>query len=241
MPGELFAVTKDGIAVEVTLSLPLVDKPYYDHRFGGPARHRGAIPPGQDKPLLLLFDLDLADPNLFLRIPGATRLPLYNPLRFDSCGNVVYQVISNDEIRIVSFGERAEWTLNFPYEGFPDYFPEAAAMVDGPTRIEYDEDMEETWRLLVWDENEPEREPTLDELCVMRAFIGQEFSTEPFPCKSPHCDCESTRLLAAFAKEPYAWNGIFFWNEGKDLEPDVVIRYRICPKCYAIDVANLLN
>ena len=49
----------------------------YSHWFGGPPTHKGAIPPGREHPVNLLYDLDLADPALGL----ASRFPGLSPCR----------------------------------------------------------------------------------------------------------------------------------------------------------------
>jgi hypothetical protein len=92
----------------------------HQHFFGGAPRHRGAIPRGKRQPVHLLYDLDLSDEKLGLRFPGLTRLPLYNALQYNCC-DIVYRVISDDEIEIVS-NVQDHWDPTFPYEGYPAQF-----------------------------------------------------------------------------------------------------------------------
>src|SRR5690242_17911784 len=78
----------------------------YSHWFGGEPSHNGAIPPGREHAVNLLYDLDLTDPQLGLasRFPGASRLPLYNALQYNCC-DIVYRVVADDAIEILAMPE----------------------------------------------------------------------------------------------------------------------------------------
>src|SRR6478672_7009157 len=75
----------------------------YAHWFGGEPTHSGAIPPGREYAVNLLYDLDLTDPQLGLasRFPGLSRLPLFNALQYNCC-EIVYRVVADDAIDIVA-------------------------------------------------------------------------------------------------------------------------------------------
>jgi len=75
------------------------------HVFGGPPLHRGVVPPGCKRSMHLLFEFDLTDEELGLRIPGVTRLPLYYPF-FHYVGAVGYRVVSETEIKILTRGHK---------------------------------------------------------------------------------------------------------------------------------------
>src|SRR5262249_45404538 len=89
----------------------------YDHRFGGEIDFN--IEKGK-QPIQLLFSFDLVDSRLGLKGPDIDRLPLLNAFRFD--GGFAYQVVTNDRVRILQQGKRA--SKDFPYEDYPDSFPE---------------------------------------------------------------------------------------------------------------------
>jgi hypothetical protein len=84
----------------------------FKHTFGGPAKHRGIVPAGCRRPLVLLYTFDLADPLLtFLRSPSLPFLPLYCPFftasyshtyRSQTGIHVGYQVMSASEIKILA-------------------------------------------------------------------------------------------------------------------------------------------
>ena len=76
------------------------------HHFGGPPRHKGVVPPGCTRPLVLFYDLDITDPLLGMPTDlGFTRLPLYAPV-FTQCGDtgmqIAYRVESDDSLEILS-------------------------------------------------------------------------------------------------------------------------------------------
>jgi hypothetical protein len=75
------------------------------HVFGGPPLHRGVVPPGCKRPMHLLFEFDLSDEELGLRIPGVTRLPLYYPF-FHWTEAVGYRVVSETEIKVLTRGHQ---------------------------------------------------------------------------------------------------------------------------------------
>src|SRR5690348_12514283 len=84
----------------------------HTHWFGGEPSHKGAIPPGREHPVHLLYDLDLTDPALGLasRFPGVSRLPLYNALQYNCC-DMVYRVVGDDAIEILAMDKptRSKW------------------------------------------------------------------------------------------------------------------------------------
>lgn len=92
----------------------------HQHFFGGPPRHRGAVPKGKRHPIHLLYELDLSDETIGLNFTGLSRLPLYNALQYNCC-DIVYRVISDDEIEIVSPVEES-WDPAFPYDDYPAQF-----------------------------------------------------------------------------------------------------------------------
>jgi|GEM_PF-2362001 len=78
------------------------------HPFGGPALHRGVTPEGTDTPLHHFLTLDLADPRSPFHFDpdGIRYLPLYYPLAYGyGGGEVQYEVVSDDEIRIIYMGD----------------------------------------------------------------------------------------------------------------------------------------
>lgn len=113
------------LAARRVLGVTLTQRRSQRHRFGGLARHRGILPEGCKRPLVLLHDFDMSDPVLrFLTIPGVSRLPLYYP--FFQQPYVGYRVISDTEIQILTEGLE-DWDI-LPSDG-PIHYPERAARV----------------------------------------------------------------------------------------------------------------
>jgi hypothetical protein len=95
-----------------------------DHWQGGPAYHRGADCPVCKRPLLLLWDINCADPRfqdepkpIFSKLQ---RLPLY--YCWKCVATLSYQVSSSDSIRIVSHAGDYQGD-EFPYPNYPTAFP----------------------------------------------------------------------------------------------------------------------
>lgn len=103
----------------------------FDHWFGGSPTHRGVKPKKRNHPVHLLYDLDLRDPALGLasRYEGLSRLPVYNALQYNCC-DLVYRVLADDAIEIVSMRDEPEWNRNFPYDNYPAEYPRLPVTVE---------------------------------------------------------------------------------------------------------------
>jgi hypothetical protein len=113
------------------------DEEPYEHWFGGQPRHRGIVPPGRDHPVHLIYDLDLRDPALGLasRFKRLSRLPLFNALQYNCC-DMVYSVISDDEIQIVSLKPtNPTWYANHPFDDYPAFFARHSIILE-PVKAE---------------------------------------------------------------------------------------------------------
>ena len=202
-------------------------KTEYGHTFGGPPRHEGVVFNGCDKPWHLLFNLNLDDPHLRLKIPGLKWLPLYNALQYDSA-YIQYRVLSDSEIQIVH-QSKTVWTPDFPFPNYPPHLPLLHAEVNPPEVLEFDDDDWEVWNEKFGDN--PPGPPTFQEMCYQAAGIWSGPSKDS--CMS--CGHAPMNLLASLHNEPI--DEVSIWGGGEY----VVIRYCICPCCFTIDAANLTN
>lgn len=94
----------------------------FHHRFSGPPVHRGVKPHRNGQPLHLLYNFDCEDPLVPIRVAGVRHLPLYYCFPYNA-GAVGYRVKSDTEIEIL-YMETKEVMPHFPYEDYPDEFPE---------------------------------------------------------------------------------------------------------------------
>jgi hypothetical protein len=103
-----------------------LDEEAGSHIFGGPPLHRGTVPPGCRRSMHLLFQLDLSDEDISLRLPGVSKLPLYYP--FFHCGKVGYRVVSDKEISVLT---RGHWERDSadPAPDIPAQLPHRYALV----------------------------------------------------------------------------------------------------------------
>ena len=208
----------------------------YAHRFGGPPRHRGIVPPGQSYPIHLFYEFDLNDPVLPYHLPGIRWLPLYNAIRYTIPRSLPFQyrVISDEEIEIFN-GEGWTFEEAFPYRDYPQIFPQLDCTLNPPERIAYDEyesDREEYLELRDLTPEEAE-----DPVLMMAMDAGIHSWTGPSKCHNPKCSRSNMLLLAAFSNEWLEDEKISIWGG----EEDVIIVYQICATCGTIDVGNLVN
>lgn len=199
----------------------------YQHTFGGPARHKGVVYYGCPKPLHLLYNIDLNDPNVRLQLTGIQWLPFYNAMQYDS-SPVQYRVLSNNEIQIV-YQERTVWTPHFPYEGYPEHFPLMDVTVRAPEEILLEDEVLDHWENQ-WDDI-PDRDPNPNELCALE--VG--FSYGPARTECRNCGHSDMNMLGAFQGEFI--EGVSIWGGAER----VIIVYKICPKCCTIDATNWVN
>ncbi|CAN5459894.1 hypothetical protein BH11PLA2_BH11PLA2_49880 [soil metagenome] len=121
---------------KVTCRLAAGKDTKYDYRFGGRPHHRGLVPPGRNKPVTLLYDLDLRDPKHGLSefFPGLTRLPLLAALQYNGTG-LLYRVTSDNTVELQPLeDENTVWNKDFPFVDFPLYLPESPICLK-PLRI----------------------------------------------------------------------------------------------------------
>jgi hypothetical protein len=70
------------------------------HRMGGPARHKGIKDPLTGRSAIPIFEFDLSDIYLGIRIPRIKRLPIY----YTFCANLwdfAYRVVSDQRIELI--------------------------------------------------------------------------------------------------------------------------------------------
>jgi len=226
---ELFYVPTDGPPESTWVHTGSRGK--YAHRFGGPPHHIGSTFSGCDRPLVLLYTIDLADPNFRLRIPGIRFLPLYNGIRYDSTP-VYYRLRSDAEIEILR-QERTTFTPEFPYPDYPESFPELPVSLDASEPIEFDRDIQKSWETL-WYPDLPPRDPDKNELIASFGYILRGGVHE---CVNRNCPKSDVNTLAEFGNEWLEDQGISIWGGAQD----VVIVYYICYSCFTVSSFNLVN
>lgn len=96
----------------------------FQHSFGGSLTYRGIVPRGNSQPLHLLYTFDTTDPLFPVQLSSARFLPLFYSFAYHADG-VGYRVLSDNEIEILNLKNRPDED-DFPYENYPDAFPETA-------------------------------------------------------------------------------------------------------------------
>ncbi len=175
------------------------------HWFGGTPTHKGAIPPGREHPVHLLYDLDLTDPALGLasRFPGLARLPLYNALQYNCC-EIVYRVVSDDAIEILAMEkpERSKWDANFPFDNYPRAFPRTPIQV---VPVATDVIARCITPIAADGGADIVRSDVLQDSCLFPRVGGRQFMWQGIPdwaCPTPACPHHGTRSDAG--KEVFA-------------------------------------
>lgn len=205
----------------------------YRHRFGGPSRHRGLVPPGGTAPVQLFYEFDLSDPNLPYHIPGIHWLPLYNGIEYTK-PFFQYRMVSDEAIEIVT-GEEWVYSKGFPYLDYPQVFPELPCQLGAPKELDFYDDEEE--REVIIEDWELSPEDFDDPQLIMAVDAGINNWNGPAKCRNPRCSDSDMLLLAAFRNEWLESAKISIWGG----EEYVIITYEICRTCGTIDVANRVN
>lgn len=223
--------------------VPNVDGPFR-HRFGGTPTHRGIKPRGSSQPLHLLYSFDTKDPLFPVRVRGVRHLPLYYCFPYNA-GALGYRVVSDDEIKIL-YMETKRVEPDFPYENFPNEFPEKPVSL---VPISYEEHKTlvyylawEDYRLDKKDLSEPDKTFIKESGYPFTQLGGIQRMWQDVPqAPCPDKTCENHRynfFLEVFA---VVWNqpipNLYLWTKKRD-EWEVQIIYQICPKCRAIYVCN---
>jgi len=220
----------------------------YRHTFGGPPRHKGLRFRGREARVHLLYDLDLDDPLVPIKLPRAGRLPLYYPFAGDVF-NIGYQVLADDEVRVLSLDESygdSELDLSLPHDEFPDKaFPEMPVKLEP---IEY-----QAYRAMVLagkqnefgmlSENMSEAdEAQLRQLDWPASFAqlgGLHWLIQGPPesvCPNPECKCheqEWPRMVVFAVIWDRAIPGFSFWYNDY-----VQMIFEICTECLSIQTTN---
>jgi len=219
----------------------------FTHRFGGPPVHRGVKPHRNGAPLHLLYNFDCEDPLVPIRMTGARYLPLYYSFPYNA-GAVGYRVVSDTEIEIL-YMETKEVMANFPYDNYPQEFPEMRVSL---MPISYEEHKTLVYYLTCEDYNLTKEHVSKDD----RAFLKQ--SGYPFtqlggiqrmwqdvpeaPCPNKKCEYhEFDCLMKVFA---VVWNqpvpNVYLWDDDPDSRDDVEVQtiFQVCPLCHSIYACN---
>jgi hypothetical protein len=107
----------------------------YDHTFGGDPKSYGLRFVNVDKPMHLMYRLDLSDPSLPIQLDGIKHLPLIYGFHYAAYdGTLIYRVLNDVEIEVLA-PEELTYDPDFPYPGHPDQFPFTRV---GFTRLPFD-------------------------------------------------------------------------------------------------------
>jgi len=215
----------------------------FRHRFGGSPTHRGIVPRNNSQPLHLLYTFDTIDPLFPVRLPNARFLPLYYCFPYNA-GGVGYRIVSDEEIEIL-YMETNRVERDFPYENYPDTFPETPVAL---VPVSYEEH-----KTLVYNLACEDYRVESEYLCEAdRDFLKQ--SGYPFtqlggiqrmwqgvptvPCPNKKCvEC----FMDVFA---VVWNqpvpNVYIWDDDPEFRDDVEIQtiFQICSRCHSIYACN---
>jgi hypothetical protein len=224
----------------------------FHHRFGGPARHQGVIPPGYELPLHLLYTFDTTDPAFPIQVPGIRYLPLYYsfPYNAGACG---YRVKSETEIEVL-YMETKQVEKDFPYANYPSEFPERRVCL---APISY----EQHKTLVFYLEAEKKALSEMDRKLILEEFrypftqlggIHRMWQGIPdVACPNPLC--ENSRFTCFMQVFAVVWNqpfkGVFLWEtppekvyKWQKIDDhdfcDVQVIFQVCPKCGSIHACN---
>jgi len=216
----------------------------FHHRFGGTPAHRGIKPRGNSQALHLLYTFDTRDPLVPVRVRGARYLPLYYCFPYNA-GAVGYRVISDEEIKIL-YMETKHVQPDFPYENYPNEFPETPVSL---TAITYEEHKTLVYYLTCEDYNLRKYLSKED-----RAFLKQ--TGYPFtqlggiqrmwqdipeaPCPNKQCEYyKHNCFMEVFA---VVWNHpvprVSLWDDDPKSRWEVQTIFQICPLCNSIYACN---
>jgi hypothetical protein len=215
----------------------------FHHRFGGAPVHRGSKPRGNTQPLHLLFTFDTKDPLVPVRVPGARYLPLYYGFRYNA-GAVGYQVVSNNEIRIL-YLETKRVEPDFPYENYPDEFPEMPVSL---TPVSYEEHKTLVYYLACQDYNLGKKclskkdETFLKESGYPFTQLGgvQRMWQDVPDAQCPNRKCEYHKYTFFMEVFAVVWNhpvpGVYLWDDNPRFRDRLEVQtiFQICPKCRSI-------
>jgi hypothetical protein len=213
----------------------------FRHLFGGPAKHKGAIPKGCKVPLHLVYTFDTADPALPLQIPGIRLLPLYYsfPYNGGACG---YRVKSETEIEVF-YMENKKVEKDFPYADYPSQFPERSVRL---ASISYEEHKTLVFFLEAGEEalSEADRKMIMSDYRYPFTQLGGVHrmwqGIPAVACPNPSCEYSKYScfmdLFAVIWNEPHP--GVFLWDAESADCCDVQVIFQICPKCHSIHACN---
>ncbi len=219
----------------------------FQHRFGGLPAHQGIVPRGKGQPLHLLYSFDTTDPLFPVRLPNARFLPLYYCFPYNA-GGVGYRIVSDREIEIL-YMETNRVERDFPYENYPDTFPETSVSL---VPISYEEHKTLVCNLAHEDYHiEDEHLSEAD-----RNFLKQ--SGYPFtqlggvqrmwqgvpevPC--PNKNCENHEFECFMDVFAVVWNqpvpNVYIWDNDPEFRDDVEVQtiFQICSLCHSIYACN---
>jgi hypothetical protein len=217
----------------------------FNHRFGGTSVHRGIKPRGNSQPLHLLYTFDTRDPLVPVRVRGARYLPLYYCFPYNA-GAVGYRVVSDNEVKIL-YMETRDVQPDFPYEGYPDEFPQTPVSL---IPISYEEHKTLVYFLTCEDYNLMDKHLSKQD----RAFLKQ--SGYPFTqlggiqrmwqdipeAACPNKKCEYHKFDCFMQVFAVVWNQpvpkVYLWDDDPKSRSEVQTIFQICPLCNSIYACN---
>ena len=216
----------------------------FRHRFGGSSAHRGVVPCGNSQPLHLLYTFDTTDPLFPVRLPNARFLPFYYCFPYNA-GGVGYRVVSDEEIEIL-YMETTRVESDFPYENYPDTFPETPISL---VPISYEEHKTLVYKLAcedyyIEDEylSDTDRNFLKQSGYPFTQLGGVQRMWQGVPTVTcPNIKCRNSCFIDVFA---VIWNqpvpGVYIWDNDPEFCDNIEIQtiFQICPICHSIYACN---
>jgi hypothetical protein len=236
----------------------------FDHWQGGPATHKGAYCATCNRPWLLIWDINCADPR-FVRegepvFGDSGRLPLY--YCWKCCGDASYRVTEPDRIHVFESNGKYQGD-DFPYENYPIAFDRCPIELSRPSEMPAEiekfisEGPEESSPAPPSAEFKNQLEYWLDHSISHLEYDiwWQQFGGDPwraqgseeFLCPNPECETGRARMpikvLASIVNHPLSGLPMIETIEQVKQASGVVNRWvqivvHLCPECHTIHVCN---
>jgi hypothetical protein len=216
----------------------------FQHRFGGTPAHRGIKPRGSSQPLHLLYTFDTKDPLVPVRVPGSRYLPLYYCFPYNA-GALGYRVVSDEEIKIL-YMETKHVQPDFPYENYPNEFPETPVAI---TPISYEEHKTLVYYLTCEDYNLHKYFSKEDRAFLKRTGYpftqlgGIQRMWQDIPeAACPNRQCEYHKYNYFMQVFAVVWNQpvpkVYLWDDDPKSRWEIQTIFQICPLCNSIYACN---
>lgn len=195
----------------------------FDHTFGGPTLEKGAICEGCPEPMHLIFSFNPADRNFPIQIDGTRSFRLFYPIQYN-CSSIWYRTRGDSDIEIVQQPEK-EWSSEFPYPGYPKWYPKRRVRLDRPRRLRLRDDELRSFQKAYGDQSQ-------DPLNLVEWACGLSQGAPRSTCINPECRRQPMVLFAIIPVDDlFGFDLAWPDSNGK-------LTYEICPRCSMIHGTN---